>query len=486
MTRLSASTSLPANVVRPNYDRASLKPGIVHLGFGAFHRAHQAVYTDAALEADFGDWGIIGVSLRSSGMIRDLKAQDHLFSVTSRSADVTEIQVVGSVVGGLSATEQREDLLTRLADPAIRIVSMTVTEKAYGIDPRTGGLDRAHPAIAEDLLNPATPVGVIGVIVEGLARRHTAGVLPFTVLCCDNLPTNGRVVRRLVTEMAAARDSALADWIGEHGAFPSTMVDRIVPAGTAETHQRAAERLGAQDTLALETEPFLQWVIEDNFVSGRPTWEAGGALLVETVEPYEKMKLRMLNGAHSLIAYLGQIRGLAYVRDVMAVPECRGLVERYMRAAAGTLDPVPGIDLEVYREQLLARFTNPTIAHKTRQIAMDGSQKLPQRTFFPAVDDLAAGGDGEMFAYATAVWIAYLLQATALDDPRSDELKAAAAKVAESNDPGFVFAVLGLLPPFLMENKAWLARVALALEQITRRHDYPAAPARHGPISRPG
>jgi fructuronate reductase len=463
MKRLSAASPLPPSVVRPNYDRALLKPGIVHLGFGAFHRAHQAVYTDAALEADFADWGIIGVSLRSSDMIRELKAQDHLFSVMSRGADGTEIKVVGSLIGGLSATEEREDLLARLADPAIRIVTITVTEKAYGIDPRTGGLDRAHPVVAEDLANPQTPAGVIGVIVEGLARRHAAGVLPFTVLCCDNLPNNGRVVHRLVTEMAGARDAALAGWIRERGAFPSTMVDRIVPAATVETRQRAAELLGAEDALALDTEPFLQWVIEDDFVSGRPAWEAGGALFVETVEPYEKMKLRMLNGAHSMIAYLGQIRGLEYVRDVMAVPEFRTLVERYMQAAAQTLDPVPGIDLDAYREQLLARFGNPTIAHKTRQIAMDGSQKLPQRTFFSAVDDLAAGRDGEIFAFATAAWIAYLLRATDLDDPRRDELEAAAAKVVESGNPGFIFAIPGLFPQPLLEHKAWFDLVRNAL-----------------------
>ncbi len=468
MKRLSASTSLPPSVRKPNYRRAGLQPGIVHLGFGAFHRAHQAVYTDAALEADFANWGIIGVSLRSSDMIHDLKAQDHLFSVASRGADGTQIRVVGSLVGGLSANEEREELLARLADPAIRIVSMTVTEKAYGIDPHTGGLDRAHPAIAQDLATPRTPVGVIGVIVEGLARRHAAGIPPFTVLCCDNLPSNGRVLRRLVTEMAAIRDTTLAGWIAEHGAFPSTMVDRIVPAATEETRNRAMECLGVEDRLALDTEPFLQWVIEDDFVSGRPAWEAGGALFVDSVEPYEKMKLRMLNGAHSMIAYLGQIRGLEYVRDVMAVSECRAMVERYMQAAAQTLDPVPGIDLDAYREQLLARFANPTIAHKTRQIAMDGSQKLPQRTFSAAVDDLATGRDGEVFAYATAAWIGYLLRAVDPDDPRREELKAAAAEVTKGGDPAAILAVPGLFPQPLLENEGWLDRVRQSLHEITR------------------
>lgn len=466
MKRLSASTSFPQNVMTPNFDRALLKPGIVHLGFGAFHRAHQAVCTDAALEADFGDWGIVGVSLRSSDIIRDLMVQDHLFSVTSRSADAVETKLVGSVVGGVSAKENREDLLALLANPAIRIVSMTVTEKAYGIDPVTRGLDRGHPIVSEDLANPETPAGVIGVLVEGLARRHAAGILPFTVLCCDNLPTNGRVVKRLVVEMAAARNTTLAGWINQHGAFPCSMVDRIVPAATTETRRRAAELLSAEDALALDTEPFMQWVIEDHFANGRPAWEAGGALFVDDVEPYEKMKLRMLNGAHSMIAYIGQIRGLEYVRDVMAVPELGDLVERYIRAAGRTLQPVPGIDLDSYRAQLLSRFANPTIAHSTRQIAMDGSQKLPQRTFLAAIDDLAAGGDGEIFAYATAAWIAYLLREADLEDPRREELKAAASKVAERGDPRFIFDIPGLFPLPLLGQKIWLDRVGKALAEL--------------------
>jgi fructuronate reductase len=466
MDRLCASTHLPATVSKPRYDCATLKPGILHIGFGAFHRAHQAVYTDSALARTFGDWGIIGVSLRSLDVIRDLRAQEHLFSVVSRGAAGAEARVIGSVVGGLSALENHETLLARLADPAIRIVSMTVTEKAYGIDPLTGGLDHQHPAVAADLARPEAPTGVIGFIVEGLARRRSAGLKPFTVLCCDNLPTNGRVVRRLVTEMAARREPALASWIFEHGAFPSTMVDRIVPAATEETRRRAAALLGAEDALALDTEPFMQWVVEDHFVSGRPAWEAAGALFVTDVEPYEKMKLRLLNGAHSMIAYLGQLAGLDYVRDVMAVPNYRSRVGQYMEAAARTLDPVPGVDVRIYQEQLLQRFANPTIAHRTRQIAMDGSQKLPQRIFAAAVDDLAADRDGAVFAYATALWMAYLLQTPDMEDPRAQELKAAASVAIDSGEPSAFFAVPGLFPKALLEDGAWLDRLNGELKGI--------------------
>lgn len=466
MERLSASTKLPPAVATPAYDRGKLKPGILHIGFGAFHRAHQAVYTDLALAQEFGDWGIIGASLRSVAPISDLKTQDHLFSVTARCAIGDDIRVVGSVIGGLTATQEGAALLDLLADPAIRVVSLTVSEKAYGLDPATGGLDRQHPAVAADIADPRSPTGVIGFIVEGLARRRAAATLPFTVLCCDNLPTNGRVVRRLVLEMAEARDRALAHWIAGHGAFPSTMVDRIVPAATEETRQRAAAALGAEDNLALETEPFMQWVIEDHFVSGRPAWEAAGALFVKDVEPYEKMKLRLLNGTHSMIAYLGQLTGLEHVRDVMAVPGHVTRVKRHMQAAAQTLDPVPGIDLAAYQEQLVERFANPTIAHRTRQIAMDGSQKLPQRVFAAAVDDLAVGRDGFAFADATALWFAYLLSATEIDDPRAEQLRHAAAQNDNQDPTAAFFDLPALVPVELIENRAWREKVNQLFGQI--------------------
>jgi fructuronate reductase len=459
MERLSASTRLPAVVTTPAYDRGMLKPGILHIGFGAFHRAHQAVFTDLALAQEFGDWGIISASLRSIEPISDLKAQDHLFSVTARSAAGDDVRVVGSVIGGLTATQDGAALLDLLADPAIRIVSLTVTEKAYGLDPATGRLDRQHPAVVADISKPTAPIGVIGFIVEGLARRRAAGTPPFTVLCCDNLPTNGRVVRRLALEMAEARDSALADWIAERSAFPSTMVDRIVPAATEETRRRAAALLGAEDRLALDTEPFIQWVIEDHFVSGRPAWEAAGALFVKDVEPYEKMKLRLLNGAHSMVAYLGQLTDLEFVRDVMAVPDHAARVRRHMQAAARTLDPVPGLDLSAYQEQLLERFSNPTIAHRTRQIAMDGSQKLPQRIFSAAVDDLAAGRDGAAFADATALWINYVGRTADIDDPRADQLKQAAALMTADDPSATFFALPGIFPAELRDNRAWRDRI---------------------------
>ncbi|MCQ1852771.1 mannitol dehydrogenase family protein [Neorhizobium galegae] len=466
MPRLSASTELPADVAASGYDRALLKPGILHIGLGAFHRAHQAIYTDAALAAEFGDWGIVGVSLRSVDIVRDLAAQDGVYSVVASSAAGDRAQVVGSVIRGLSGTEDQAEILALLADPTIRIVTITVTEKAYGIDPVSGGLDRNHPSVMADLADPTSPTGVIGYLVEGFSRRHAAGLPPFTVLCCDNLPTNGRIVRKLVIEMAGARDPALANWISGHGAFPSSMVDRIVPAATDVTRALAEKLIGAEDRLALSTEPFMQWVVEDHFLAGRPKWEAGGALFVDDVEPYEKMKLRLLNGSHSLVAYLGQLKDLTFVRDVMAVPEYRALVRRHMAEAVKTLDPVPGIDLDGYMDQLIERFENPTIAHKTQQIAMDGTQKLPQRIFAGAIEALANGGDASSAAYVVALWIAYVRKVAEINDPRATELKAAAAGMTADDPSAPFFAIAGLFPQALTENGAWRARVNAELEKL--------------------
>jgi fructuronate reductase len=468
MQRLSATSVLPAAVQRPAYERAALSAGIVHIGLGAFHRAHQAVYTDDALAAEFGAWGIVGASLRSVEIAQELRAQDCLYSVVTRAPSGDHARVVGAILDAIPATQERAGLLALMSSPAIRVVTTTVSEKGYGIDPATGGLDTAHPSVSADLANPQAPAGVIGLIVEALARRRQAGLQPFTVLCCDNLPSNGRVVRRLTLEMAERRDPALGAWIAAEGRFPSSMIDRIVPAATEQTRDLAARLVGASDAMALETEPFTQWVIEDDFVSGRPAWEAGGALFVSDVGPYEKMKLRMLNGAHSLIAYLGQLHGLEFVRDVMAAPDHAARVRRHMDEAAATLDPVRGVDLAHYRDQLLARFASPAIAHRTVQIAMDGSQKLPQRIFAPAMDALASGGDADGFAYVTALWLAYLRRTPRPDDPRVAELCAAAETSLAGGAPSApFFAVPGLFPAALIEARNWRARIDSHLADLT-------------------
>jgi len=467
MNRLGKNTSLPSGVEHPSFDPAALKVGIVHIGVGAFHRAHQAVYTDKAIDAAFGtEWGIAGASLRSVDIVSDLKAQDFRYSVVTRGADGDRAWIVGSIIDAIAATEEREHLLDRLADTGTRIVTLTVSEKAYGIDPVSGGLDLSHAAIAHDLSHPQAPVGAIGILVEALARRMTLRRDPLTVLCCDNLPGNGHIVRRLVLDMAERRDRELARWIEREIRFPSSMVDRIVPAATETTRALAASLIGAEDRLALETEPFAQWVIEDDFAAGRPAWEAGGAIFVRDVHAYEKMKLRLLNGSHSLIAYLGQLNKLDYVRDVMGVPAHVERVRQHMQAVLPTLDPVPQIDLAAYREELVARFSNPAIAHRTAQIAMDGTQKMPQRIFAPAMERLAVGGDAADFADVVALWLAYVMAAERLDDPRATELKTAAALAASTGSTAPFFSIAGLFPAQLANDVAWRARVDVGVAAL--------------------
>jgi fructuronate reductase len=466
METLSSSSLLPDNVSQPTYNRKLLKPGLVHIGLGAFHRAHQAVFTQKAIEKTFGPWGIVAVNLRSPEPVKALQQQEGLYSVITRSADGDKADIIGVTVDWICAAERGGDVIAYLSSSDTRIVTLTVSEKAYGLNPLTGGLDLQHPAIKADMANPHTPVGVVGFLVEGLVRRRERGHLPFTILCCDNLPSNGHVVRRLVLEMAEQRDPELARWIEQEGKFPCSMVDRIVPAATAETRQRAISLLGVDDRLAIETEPFMQWIIEDDFISGRPTWEAGGAVFATHVEPYEKMKLRLLNGSHTLIAHLGILHDLEFVRDVMAVPEFVAKVERHMEAVVATLDPVPGIDLPFYRKQLLDRFTNPTIAHRTEQIALDTSQKLPQRILSAASETLAAGRDATTFAYVIALWIKSIQKRGDLDDPRGQEILAAAAITDPTDASAPYFAIPGLFPPELVNARSWRDQVNAELAKL--------------------
>ncbi len=428
--RLTRLTGLAPSAKLPAFNRDKLKPGILHLGPGAFFRAHFAPYTDAALALAGGDWGIEVASLRTADVADHLNEQNGLYTMLVRDTEGTVAHVIGPILKAHVATRDPGELLARLEDPAIRIVSLTVTEKAYGFDAATGGLDLKHADIIADLANRHAPRGVIGYLVEGLARRRARGIAPFTPLSCDNLPSNGAVLKRLVLDFAGRVDPELKAWIEREVPFPSTMVDRITPASTDATYRDAETLTGRVDLAAIETEPFTQWVIEDSFANGRPQWEKAGALMVEDVSAYEKMKLRMLNGAHSLLAYLGYIGGYEFIRDVMGDSGLSALARRHMNAAASTLDPVPGIDLDTYADELIARFANKAIAHRTYQIAMDGTQKLPQRLLEPAVEALAGGSQAETYAIAVAAWMRYALgidrngKSYELRDPRANEIAA--------------------------------------------------------------
>ncbi|MDH6270801.1 fructuronate reductase [Rhizobium leguminosarum] len=470
--RLQTLSGLAPTAKLPAYDRNQLKSGILHLGPGAFFRAHFAPFTDAALAASGGDWSIEVASLRTADVADHLNEQNGLYTMLIRDTSGTVAQVIGPILRAHVATRDPAGLLDRLEDPAIRIVSLTVTEKAYGMDTATGGLDLNHADVAADLANRHAPRGVIGYLVEGLSRRRAKGLAPFTPLSCDNLPSNGAVLKRLVLDFAERVDPSLRQWIEANVPFPSTMVDRITPASTEATYQDAERLTGRQDLAAIETEPFTQWVIEDHFANGRPAWEKAGALMVTDVSAYEKMKLRMLNGAHSLLAYLGYIGGYEFIRDVMDDAGLAALAYRHMHAAARTLDAVPGIDLDDYASELIARFANKAIAHRTYQIAMDGTQKLPQRLLEPATEALAHGDKAETYAIAVAAWMRYAIgehgngERYELRDPRAGEIAALIADVPRTGlaISAALFTLPGLFPAALTGHRAWTQDVSDKLE----------------------
>ncbi len=319
---------------------------------------------------------------------------------------------------------------------------------------------------------PENPQGLAGLLVWALGQRRAAGVPPFTVLSCDNLPENGPLLRGLLVDFARHAAPDLVDHIAQDAAFPATMVDRITPARSDATLQLARDMIGREDAAAIETEAFCQWVIEDRFPTGRPDWEAGGAIFVPDVRPYENMKLRMLNGSHSMLAYAGFLAGHRHVRDVMADPDLAVLVRRHLSAAAATLDPLPGVDFGDYARDLEDRFRNPHLAHETYQIAMDGSEKMPQRILAPAADALHRGQPFQPFAFATAIWIRYTMGRTdkgetyALRDPRDAELLAASGSGEARDVVRAVLELPGLCPSELRDNPDWQEAVESELESI--------------------
>jgi fructuronate reductase len=463
--------------VSSGYDPANNQVGIVHIGPGAFHRAHQAVFTDDVLAQFGGDWRILGVSLRSATTAQNLNAQNGLYTLVVRPDKLgmpSEYRVIGSIALILAPDVGVASVLTAMARPETRIVSLTITEKAYCVNSGKGALDIHDPQIAADLANSKMPTGAIGLITRALQMRYEAGLAPFSVMSCDNLPDNGLTVRTAVLGFAQHVDPMLASWIQANVSFPATMVDRITPATTQALCDEVHRETGRLDSIPVETEPFSQWVVEDNFCNGRPAWGEVGVLMVKDVRPYEQMKLRMLNGAHSMLAYAGFLAGHRYVRDVMADPALARLVARHINAAGATLDSLDGVNFKEYAQKLLLRFSNPNIAHETYQIAMDGSQKMPQRIFEPALVALDRGGDVDPFAFAIACWIHYLSGAHKsgeryeLRDPRQSELsRACEAGGRDSNAVvSEIFALPDLVPLGLAESISFQLLVCKHLDAM--------------------
>ena len=470
--RLAQATldRLPADVVRPAYDRASVRPGVVHLGIGAFHRAHQATIFEAALASGDLRWGIIGVSLRSPQVRDQLVPQDGLYTVVERDGSDERLQVIGAIVDVLVAPEDPSAVVAAIASPETHLVTLTVTEKGYKLDRATGSLQAGDPDIVQDLASLDRPRTVPGLLVAGLAARRAAGLGPLTVMSCDNLPHNGTLLRSAVLAMAQAHDPALAAWIAAEVAFPQTMVDRIVPATTDDDIARLGQTLGVTDQAMVKAEPFLQWVVEDRFAGARPDLAAFGVQLTDAVAPWEDAKLRLLNGAHSAIAYLGGLAGLDFVHEVVAIPAARAFVEALWDESATTLDPPAGLDLTAYRAALMARFANAALQHRTRQIAMDGSQKLPQRLLAPIAERRAKDLAVDTLALAVAAWIRWQSgrtdtgEAFAIDDPIADRLGSAVAGTADTG--ARVDALLGLLG--FTTDADLRATLVAAVDQLTQ------------------
>jgi fructuronate reductase len=408
-------TQLPDSVERPRYARETPDHGILHFGMGAFHRAHQAIYTDEAIAASGDSWGITGVSLRSPSVADQLNPQDGYYTVAVRSGDSAHRRLIGSVRQVLVAPREPEAVITAIASPRTHIVSFTVTEKAYCRD-ASGHLD----------LTLANEQSFYRFVRDGLVRRQQAGLPGMTLLSCDNLAGNGRQLQTLFSEYLEATAPRLTGWFRDNCSCPATMVDRIVPAATAADLDTQAAFLGMRDEAAVFTEPFTQWVIEDRFVDGRPQWEAGGVVFTGNVEPWETAKLRMLNGAHSALAYLGLGRGHEFVHEAIVDPSLRALVETLMRdEAASSLTPAPGQDLDRYADELLQRFANSALKHRLQQISMDGSQKIPQRWLDTLAFHKAVGRSCPAILAALAAWVCFVRgDRWVVDDPHAAEFKA--------------------------------------------------------------
>jgi fructuronate reductase len=428
------------------------KTGIVHLGLGAFFRAFGCPFISDAMATGGGDWGITGVSLRNPDVRDALRDQGWAYTAVSVGADAETPRVIEVLNDVLVAPENPLAVVQAMADTDVRIVTLTVTEKGYCHIPATGKLDHSHPDIVHDLENPL-PRSAIGFIVSALAERMRAGARPFTVLTCDNLPQNGLLVRGLVLEFAGLVDPKLQDWIAKNTCFPCTMVDRITPATTADDIARIAEMTGLYDAAPVVHEPFGQWVVEDNFVDDRrPDLAAAGVELVEDVSRHEDMKLRMLNGTHSALAYAGYLAGHETISQTVTDP----VMDKFVRGLWGEIIPSvaapSGVDLQEYATSLFARYSNPNIQHRTWQIAMDGSQKLPQRLLGTVRDAFDADRETPLLCLAIAAWMSYVRgvdeAGNAIDvrDPLAEKLRALADNANGSDEA--VAALLGVRAVF--------------------------------------
>lgn len=449
---LSQSTLAELQVPTPRYDRTALRVGVVHFGVGGFHRAHQAVYLDTLMNAGLAhDWAICGMGvLPADAVMRDaLAAQDYLYTMMIKHPDgSTEARVIGSIVDFVLAAEDPEAALERLADPAVRIVSLTITEGGYSFVGVDGDSDGAPPKAAGRLSAPEAPRSVFGLVVEALRRRRERGSAPFAIVSCDNIQGNGELARRQISAYSRLRDPGLATWIEECVPFPSSMVDRITPVTSPEDRELLAQTHGVEDRWPVVCEPFTQWVLEDRFPGGaaaRPPLEEAGVQLVEDVEPYERMKLRLLNASHQALCYPGYLTGYRFAHEACEDPVFVEYLLAYMdREATPTLHPVPGIDLAAYKRGLIARFANPAVRDTLARLCAESSDRIP-KWLVPAIhENLAAGRPVPLSAAIVASWARYAEgvdeqgEAITVVDQRKERVTAAAARQRGGDPLAFV------------------------------------------------
>ncbi|WP_457090831.1 mannitol dehydrogenase family protein [Microvirga sp. P5_D2] len=472
---LATLPSLAETVARPRYSREALRAGILHIGVGNFHRAHQAVYLDDLFNAGKNhDWAIIGAGVRQGdvAMRRALEPQDWLTTVVELEPGANHARVLGSMVGFVPVNEDGRAIADTLDDPAIRIVSLTVTEGGYCIDPATGSFNSDHPEIRYDASRMDAPRGVFGVLLAALKRRRDQGLAPFTIMSCDNIPHNGRVAMDAVAGLADLVDPALAAYVRESVAFPNSMVDRITPATTDRERSILEERFGVQDNWPVFCEPFRQWVLEDHFPTGRPALEDVGVTFTSQVAAFELMKLRILNGGHATIAYPAGLLGIHFVHDAMADPLVRGFLDKLETdEIIPHVPPVPGVDLTDYYHLIASRFANPDVGDTIPRLAQDGSNRQPKFILPSTRDRLKAGADVTGLALESALWCRYCAGMTDagdvfdLNDPNAGRLTPAA--LAAKNDP---VAFLNLCDIFgdLAEVSQFRSRFGTALNSLWR------------------
>lgn len=461
----------PANVAVPDYNRPSLQQGIVHLGVGAFHRSHQALYLDELMSKHGAtDWAICGVGImpQDAAMNKAMNAQDCVYTLVEKSGEESSARLIGSITSYIFGYENPEAVFSKMMEPQTKIVSMTATEGGYCFSAKTGELDMEHPAVQNDLKNPLKPQTIFGYLAEGLDRRRRAGMPPFTVLSCDNLQGNGHITKRTLTAFCQARDLELAAWIEKNVAFPNSMVDRITPATTDAEREYVRTTYGIEDACPVVAEPFRQWVVEDDFCNGRPALEKVGVQFTKDVAPYEKMKIRLLNATHSAMGYLGYLCGYRYIYEIAKAPEFTPYLKGLMDVEVTPLvPPVPGVELDAYKRSLMERFANETIKDQALRICMDGSGKMPKFILPSIADQLERKGPIRRLTLCVASWMRFLngKDEQGMDipivDPQAERLQSAAKAGGADPRPllGFtdIFGDLGQNERFVKELEMLLA-----------------------------